>query len=155
MAISLSSPVSGSTISGFTSPTYTVSVDTPPNAWSKQWAVTAIGGTQAGVDTGSAASRPWTLTAYRPQSLKTLNAVDSTGVLRVVGFNVYGLLQRKGLTPLSGQASKTAQFRAEFSVPAGADSADQPNIKGGVSCFVGSLSQQSNGIADLLMTGVL
>jgi hypothetical protein len=72
-----------------------------------------------------------------------------------VGFNVYGLLQRKGMTPLSGQASKTAQFRAEFSVPAGADSADQPNIKGGVSCFIGSLNQQSNGVADLLMTGVL
>jgi len=155
MAISLTSPVSGSTITGFTSPTYTVAVDTAPNAWSKQWAVTAIGGTQTGVDTGSAASRPWTLTGYRPQSLKTLNAVDSTGVLRVVGFNVYGLLQRKGMTPLAGQASKTAQFRAEFSVPAGADSADQPNIKGAVSCFLGALAQQSNGISDLLMTGVL
>jgi hypothetical protein len=155
MGIALTSPVSGSTITGFSAHTYAVSVDTPPNAWSKQWAVTGIAGTQAGVDTGSAASRPWTLTGYRPQSLKTLNAVDSTGVLRVVGFNVYGFLQRKGLTPLAGQASKTAQYRAEFSVPAGADSADQPNIKGSVACFIGSLAQQSDGIANLLMTGVL
>jgi hypothetical protein len=155
MAISLTSPVTGSTITGFTSPTYTVSVDTPPNTWSKQWAVTAIGGTQASVDTGSAASRPWTLTAYRPQSLKTLNAIDATGVLRVVGFNTYGILQRKGMTPLAGQASKTALYRAEFSVPAGADSADQPNIKGAVSCFLGTLNQQSDGIANTLMNGVL
>lgn len=155
MAISLTSPVTGSTITGFTSPTYTVAVDTPPNAWSKQWAVTAIGGTQAGVDSGSAASRPWTLTAYRPQNLKTLNAVDSTGVLRTVGFNTYGFLERKGLTPLAGQASKTAQLRAEFSVPAGADSADQPNLKASVSSFLGSLAQQSDGIANTLMTGVL
>jgi hypothetical protein len=155
MAISLTSPITGSAITGFTAPTYTVAVDTPPNAWSKQWAVTAIGGTQAGVDTGSAASRPWTLTGYRPQTLKVLNAVDSTGVLRVVGFNTYGFLQRKGMTPLAGQASKTSQYRAEFSVPAGADSADVPNIKGATSCFIGSLAQQSDGIANLQITGVL
>lgn len=155
MSVSLSSPVSGSTITGFTSPTYTVAVDTPPNTWSKQWAVTAIGGTQASVDTGSAASRPWTLTGYRPQSLKTLNAVDSNGVVRAVGFNTYGILVRKGLTPLAGQASKTGQFRAEFSIPAGSDVADQPNVKAAVSFFIGSLSQQSSGIADMLLSGVL
>jgi hypothetical protein len=155
MSIALTSPITGSSITGFTSPTYTISTDTPPNTWSKQWAVTAIGGTQAGVDSGSAASRPWTLTAYRPQSLKTLNAVDATGVIRVVPFNTYGLLERKGLTPLSGQASKTGQMRAEFSIPAGADAADQPNIKGAVSCFIGALNQQSNGVADTLITGVL
>jgi hypothetical protein len=155
MAISLTSPITGAAVTGFTTPTYTISVDTPPNTWSKQWAVTAIGGTQTGADTSSAASRPWTLTAYRPASVKSLNAVDSTGVLRVVPFNTYGLLLRKGMTPLAGQASKTAQFRAEFAVPAGADSADIPNIKAAVSSFVGALSQQSAGIADTLATAVL
>jgi len=155
MAIAISSPVTGSTVPGFTSPTYTVAVDTPPNTWSKQWAVTAVGGMQSGVDTASSASRPFTLTAYRPQSLKTLNAVDVTGVVRSVGVNTYGLLLRKGMTPLSGQASRTGMFRAEFGVPAGADTADQPNIKAAVSAFIGALNQQSSGIADTLLTGVL
>lgn len=155
MAISLTSPITGAAVTGLTSPTYTVAVDTPPNTWSKQWAVTALGGTQTGVDASSSASRPFTLTAYRPQSLKTLNTVDSTGVVRVVGFNVYGLLVRKGMTPLAGQASKTAQLRSEFSIPAGADTADQPNINAAVSCTIGALWQQSDGIATTLRTGVL
>jgi hypothetical protein len=73
----------------------------------------------------------------------------------VIGFNTYGILMRKGLTPLTGQASKTSQLRAEMSIPAGADTADQPNIKAAVSCFVGSLYQQADGIAQTLMTGVL
>ena len=62
MAISLTSPITGAAVTGLTSPTYTVAVDTPPNTWSKQWAVTALGGTQTGVDTSSSASRPFTLT---------------------------------------------------------------------------------------------
>lgn len=155
MAISLTSPITGGTITGFTAPTYTHVADTPPNAWSKQNAVTAIGGTQAGVDTSSTASRPWTLTAYRPQSIRALNAVDGNNVLRVVPMNTYGLLQRKGMTPLAGQPAKTALFRAEFSIPAGSDTADQPNIKGATSCFIGALNQQCDGIANTLMTGVL
>lgn len=155
MAISLTSPITGSAITGFTAPTYTVASDTPPNAWSKQWAVTAIGGTQAGVDSASTASRPWTLTAYRPQNIRVLNAVDSNNQLRQVAMNEYGLLERKGMTPLAGQASKTALFRGSFAVPAGSDTADQANIKGAVSCFIGALNQQSNGIADTLITGVL
>jgi len=155
MAISLTSPITGGAITGFTSPTYTVAVDTPPNAWSRQHAVTGIGGTQAGVDTASTASRPWTLTAYRPQNIRVLNAVDANNQLRQVPLNEYGLLERKGMTPLAGQASKTALFRASFAVPAGADTADQANIKGAVSCFVGALSQQCSGIADTLITGVL
>jgi len=155
MAISLTSPISGSTITGFTSPTYTVSADTPPNAWSKQWAVTAIGGTQAGVDSGTAASRPWTLTAYRPQNIRTLNAVDANNVLRVVPYNTYGFRQRKGVTPLAGQASRIMPYTAEFAVPAGVDTADVANIKGATSCFLGALAQQSNGIADTQITGTL
>jgi hypothetical protein len=155
MSVSLTTPVTGAAVTGFTAPTYTVAVDTPPNTWSKQWAVTAIGGTQTGADTSSAASRPWTITAYRPSSIKTLNAIDTTGVLRVVGFNTYGVLTRKGMTPLAGQASRTAQMRSEFSIPAGADTADVPNIKAAVSSHIGVLNQQSAGLADTLATAVL
>lgn len=157
MAISLTSPLTGAAVTGFATPTFVLSVDTPPNTYSKQWAVTnQTGGTPiTSSDTSSAASRPWTITAYRPASVKTLNAVDSTGVLRVVGFNTYGILTRKGLTPLAGQASKTGQFRSEFSVPAGADTADVPNIKAAVSSHIGACWQQSAGIADTLASAVL
>jgi hypothetical protein len=154
MAISLST-ITGATVTGLTSPTYTVSADTPPNAWSKQWAITAIGGTQTGVDTSSSASRPWTLTFSRPQNVRQLNAVDSNNVLRSVPMNEYTVLGRKGLTPLAGQPAKTGLFRASFAVPAGSDTADVPNIKAAVSSFIGALSQQSDGLASTFVTGVL
>jgi hypothetical protein len=155
MTISLSSPVTGATVSGLTSPTYSVTVDQPPNSYSKQWYVSAIGGTQAGVDAASTASKPWTFTFTRPPVLKTLNAVDATGVIRQVGFNTYEYLMRKGLLPLTGQAVRISNWKASFPVLVGADTADAPNIRAATSSFVGVLNQQASGLADSLITGSL
>lgn len=154
MAISLTT-ITGAAVTGFTTPTYTVTADTPPNAWSKQWAVTAIGGTQAGVDSGATASRPWTMTFSRPQNVRQLNAVDGNNVLRSVPMNDYVVLGRKGLTPLAGQAAKTGIIRTTISVPAGADTADVANVKALISSTLGALAQQSSGLADTVLTGVL
>jgi hypothetical protein len=124
MSISLSSPVTGAAVSGLTSPTYSVAVDQPPNANSKQWYVSAIGGTQTSVDTSSTASKPWTFTFTRPATLKTLNVVDNTGVLRQVSYNTYEYLMRKGLLPLTGQAPRVSNWKSVFPVLVGADVAD-------------------------------
>jgi hypothetical protein len=153
MAISLSA-ITGAAITGLTSPTYTPTADVPPNAWSKQWSITAIGGTQTGVDTGASASRPWSITVSRPQNVRQLNAVDSNNVLRSVPMNTYVWIGRKGMTPLAGQPSKTNIHRYESSVPAGADVADIPNLKAANSCFLGALWQQAQGWVDLQTTGV-
>lgn len=156
MTVNVTSPVTGSAQTGFTSPTYTNVADTPPNAYSKQYAVTAIGGTQAGVDVASTTSRPFTVTCSRPQNLKVLSVVNPvTGQLGSVPTNDYGVWVRKGVTPLAGQASKTAFFKATLQVPAGADSADAPNIRAGLSLFIGSLNQVSSGLGDTLVSGVL
>lgn len=155
MAISLSSPVTGAAVTGLTTPTHSYVTDYPPNAWSKQFACNAIGGTQAGVDTGTSASKPWTLMAYRPQNIRVQSSVDANNVLRMVPMNEYGLVQRRGLYPLAGQPPKTAVFRASFAVPAGAELADTANLKSAVSSFIGALWQQSNGIYETLATGVL
>jgi len=154
MAISLTT-ITGASVSGLTSPTYDVTADVAPNPHSKQWAVTSIGGTQTGVDAGSTASRPWTLTFTRPQSVRQLNAIDNSGVLRTVPMNEYGFIGRKGMTPLTGQASKTSIWRFSASVPAGADTYDIPNLKAAGSSFVGALNQQISGFCDTMVTGVL
>lgn len=60
MAYSPSSPVTGGTQTGLTSPTYTLTADIAPSALGKQHAVTALGGTQTGVRTSSAAD-PFTV----------------------------------------------------------------------------------------------
>jgi hypothetical protein len=155
MSISLSSPVTGATVAGLTSPTYSVAADQAPNVLSKQWYVSAIGGTQTNVDASSSASKPWTFTFTRPAKMKTLNAVDNTGVVRNVGFNTYEYLMRRGFLPLSGQAVRTANWRASMPVPAGADTADAPNIRAAVSSFVGVLNQQASGLADSMIAGSL
>lgn len=155
MSISLTSPVTGAAVTGLTSPTYSVAVDQPPNPNSKQWYVSAIGGTQTGVDAGSTATKPWTFTFTRPSVLKALNAVDTNGVIRQVAFNTYEFLMRKGFIPLAGQAVRVSNWRAQFPVVVGSDTADAPNIRGGVSSFVGVLNQQASGLADSMITGSL
>ncbi len=155
MTISLSSPVTGAAVTGLTSPTYSVSVDQPPNPYSKQWYVSAIGGTQTGVDAASTASKPWTFTFTRPASLKSLNAVDTSGVIRTVGFNTYEYLMRRGFLPLAGQAVRVSNWKSVFPVLVGSDVADAPNIRAAVSSYCGVLNQQASGLADSMITGSL
>ncbi len=150
------SSVAGAPISGFTSPTYTFTKSaSAPNSFSSSYAVTAIGGTQAGVDTGSSPSRPWTWTLQRPPTLKQLNAVDASGVVRNVQMNQYDITYRKGLTVLAGQAPKTAVWRLSMPIPAGADTADVPNIKGMVSAFFGTGYDLADELVSTFTTGEL
>lgn len=156
MSFTLSSPVTGGAQTGLTSPTYTVSADTPPNSSGKQYAVTALGGTQAGVDTSSSPSRPFTVTLSRPANLRSLGAVDPvTGVLRAVPRNVYEIRTRKGVTPLAGQSAVPTQIVTTLSIPAGSDIADPANIRAALSLHIGTLNQISASIGDTLVTGVI
>lgn len=156
MAFTLTTPVTGGAQTGLTSPTYTISADTAPTSAGKQYAVTALGGTQSGVDTSSSPSRPFTVTLSRPTVLRTLSAVDPvTGVLRSVPRNVYTIRVRKGVTPLSGQAAVPMQIVTSIEVPAGADTADAPNVRAALSLMIGSLNQISASIGDTAVTGVI
>lgn len=156
MSLSVTSPVTGGAQTGFTSPTYTIAADTPPTSAGKQYAVTAIGGTQAGVDASSSPSRPFTITLSRPPVLRTLQAVDPvTGVLRSVPRNSYKILVRKGVTPLAGQAAANLFMTCTLDIPAGADTADAPNVRAALSLMIGSLNQISASIGDTLVTGVI
>lgn len=156
MSMSISSPVTGGAQTGLTSPTYTVATDTPPNAFSKQYAVTALGGTQAGVDTSSSASRPFTVTVARPAALRQLSPVDAvTGILRNVPRNTYKVITRKGVTPLSGQSAQVMLITTTIEVPAGADLADAPNVRAALSLHNGAIAQISAGMGDTAVSGVL
>lgn len=155
MTISITSPVTGAPVTGLTSPTYTFTADQPPNSWTKSWYVSSIGGTQTGSDTASTASKPWTFGFSRPGVLKTLNAVDVSGVIRQVGYNQYDYLMRRGFLPLAGQAVRVAPWRATFPILVGSDTADAANIRSAISSFAGVLYQQATGLADTFITGSL
>jgi hypothetical protein len=155
MAIALTSPITGTAQTGFTSPTYTIVADTAPDVNGKQWAVTALGGTQAGVTTHSVAS-PFTLMFARPRAFKSLGKPNpTTGLVKDVPRNSYKLIIRKGCTPLAGQPFTNALCRIEFDVPAGSDTADASNIRALASVAGGALNQLAAGTGDTLVSGIM
>lgn len=155
MAFSPSSPVTGAAQTGLTSPTYTLTVDTPPNSHSKQFAVTALGGTQTGVEAHSV-SNPFTVTMERPVAYKQLGQPNPvTGVVANVPRNRHVVRVRKGTRPLVGQNPVVSTVTTNIDTAAGADLADPMSIKAMLSCSFGVLSQQSQGIGDTTISGVL
>lgn len=155
MAFSPSSPVTGAAQTGLTSPTYTLTIDTPPNSHSKQFAVTALGGTQTGVEAHSV-SNPFTVTMERPVAYKQLGQPNPvTGVVANVPRNRHVVRVRKGTRPLVGQNPVVSSVTTNIDTAAGADLADPLSIKAMLSCAFGTLSQQSQGIGDTAISGVL
>lgn len=155
MAVNPTSPITGGAQTGFTAPTYTHVADVAPSINGKQVAVTALGGTQAGVTAGSVAS-PFTLTFVRPSSLRVLGQPNPvTGVISNVPNNQYKLITRKGVTPLAGQAIRTMVITSTIDVPAGSDTADIANVRAAISAHIGYLTQQSAGIGDTANSGVM
>lgn len=155
MAVTLTSPITGSAQTGLSSPTYTHVQDIAPDNNGKQYAVTALGGTQAGVTVHSVAS-PFTITVARPRVFRVLGKPNPiTGLVKEVPMNVYKVLVRKGVTPLTGQPFSIAWCRTEIAVPAGSDTVDPANIRAMLSAAFGAISQASAGIGDTAVSGVL
>lgn len=155
MAVSLSSPVTGGAQTGLTSPTYTLTADTPPVPNSKQWAVTALGGTQTGVE-AHAMSQPFTIAFFRPAVPKTIGSPNpATGVISNIPRNVSKIVVRKGVNVAADQAPVTALFTLTCDVPAGADVYDPESIRAALSLLFGSTTQIPSGIGDSVVNGVL
>lgn len=153
--ITLPASITGGAQTGFTTPGYTTTVDTPVDVNSKQVAVTAITGTQTGVDSHSVA-RPFTVAVSRPKQFQSLGKTNpTTGLIGSVPRNVYKLLVRKGVTPLAGQPSQVAIARCELEVPAGSDVADPANLRAMISALIGVLTSVSPGLGDTTINGVL
>jgi hypothetical protein len=151
---SISSPVTGGAQTGFTAPTYTMVVDTAPDVNGKQHAVTALGGTQAGVSIHSVSS-PFTATFIRPKAFKALDQVNPvTGKLPFVPKNAWMIIIRKGAVPLANQNPSSLVIRCEIAVPSGADLASPSELRAAISLLVGILNQQSAGIGDSLVSGL-
>lgn len=156
MAFGPSSPVTGATATGLTSPTYTLTADTyPGNGVGEQYAITTLGGTQTGVEAHSV-SKPFTLTMERPSQLRQLGTANpATGYISSVPFNVYKLRVRKGVEVASGQPAKIAMAELKISVPAGADLEDPESVRAMLSCLAGALWADSTGISDVPVDGIL
>lgn len=155
MTISVTSPITGAAQTGFTSPTYTLVADTAPSPNGKQWAVSALGGTQAGVTVHSVAA-PFTVSCFRPSVFKALGkASPTTGLISNVPNNTYKIITRKGVLPLAGQPYRNMVVTTVIEVPAGSDLASPSELRAGLSAHIGALSQQAAGIGDTTVSGVI
>lgn len=155
MPFTPSSPLTGGPMTGLTSPTYTLTSDTPPNAHSVQFAVTALGGTQTGVTTHSVSS-PFTLTAERPAQFKYLGTPNPvTGVVGNVPVNVTKIRTRKGVTPAANQAVRPAMIETKISVPAGAETYDTVNVRAMQSAHFGLCWAESSDIGAIPVDGIV
>lgn len=155
MPFAPSSPITGAAVTGLTSPTYTITVDVPPSMNGKQYAVTALGGTQSNVDTNTV-SKPFTISFFRPVVLKTLPQINPvTGVIKNIPMNQYKLITRKGAQPAVNQMIMVARITTIIEVPAGSDTYEPEELRALISAHFGTGWAQASGIADTVITGVL
>jgi hypothetical protein len=146
--------VTGTAITGLTSPTYTFVTDTAPAVTAKQWACTALGGTQTGASAHTVSS-PFTFTFFRAPTLRTIPSVNANGVIKNIPVNTYKALLRKGAVPALNQAPVVNSVEIKFNVHAGSDSQSPVEISAMMSCLVGLLTQNAQGISDTLKTGTI
>jgi len=155
MSFAPSSPVTGATVSGLTSPTYTLTTDVAPNINGKQYAVTALGGTQTSVDTNTV-SKPFSISFFRPPVLKVLpQANPVTGVIKNVPMNTYKLITRKGVLPAANQSAMVAKITTIIDIPAGADTYEAEDLRAMISAHFGVGWEQASGIAATVVSGII
>lgn len=155
MTWSLTTPITGAAQTGFTAPTYTLTADTASDVNGKQSAVSALGGTQTGVVAHSVAA-PFTIAFWRPKILKILGRTNPvTGLLPSVPLNTYKVITKKGVLPLAGQPYALARITSIVEVPSGSDAADPANLRAMFSAHIGALNQQSAGLGDTAISGIM
>lgn len=155
MAFTMNSPLPGAAVAGFTSPTWTLAVDSPPSPASKQWVVTYGGGTVPNVEYHSA-SKPFTIAVFRPQVMKTLGAPNpATGVIKSPPNNVYKVITRKGALCAANQVPSIARITTIFEIPAGVDTYEPDDVRALVSAHIGTLWVESSNIEVMVRTGMI
>lgn len=155
MSFAPASPITGAAVTGLTSPTYTHVADVAPNINGKQYAVTALGGTQTGVDVNSV-SKPFTISFFRPTVLRTLpQANPLTGIVKNVPINTYKLITRKGAAPAVNQSILVPKITTVIECPAGVDTYEPEEIRAMVSAHFGVGWAQADGISQTVLTGVI
>lgn len=156
MALTVTSPLVGATTSYLTNPTYTLVEDRAPDPQnSKQFAVSALGGTQTGVSI-STLNDPFTVTIVRPKSFKTLVVPSNGAPYQNVPKNTWKVITRKGLVFYGSSVTLKSPITltTEIPIPAGAETNDKVEIAAALSAHIGVLQQQLDNIVAAAASGV-
>lgn len=121
MSISLTSPVTGSAQTGFTSPTYTIESSQAADSNGKHWVVTALGGTQ-GSASANTVGFPFTFTAWIPKVFKSITPAlaNLTGFSKQVPKNEWVYKTTKGVSINGVGGMSQAEIITYVRIPVGA-----------------------------------
>jgi len=149
------SPVTGGAQTGLISPTYTIAADVVPSGKrGKSYVVTALGGTQTGVES-NVIGNPFQSSFFSPPSpvgTPTLSA--TTGQPVRVPHNVSQLVTRKGLEVAAGYRYP-GNITTNFNIPGGAEIKDPESVRAMLSLHIGLLNQLSASLGDSLIDGTV
>jgi len=161
MSFAPSSPVTGATVTGLTTPTYTFVEDQAPASNIRRFVVTTLGGTQTNVETHSISS-PFYLDVSRPVQIKTLPRASAlTGQYPQLPVNEFRVKLVKGATINGSIAGASAEtqiiFDLRMRVPTGVEltTNDPEELKAALSMLGGFIFSNANGLNDLVTTGLL
>lgn len=157
MAVALTSPITGAAQTGFTTPTYTIVADFAPDVNGKQYAVSALGGTQTGATAQTASDNPFTICYWKPKVVKILPSLNASGsgFVSRVPRNTHKLITRKGVGVMANQPKEVLLVTTDISLPAGSEGYSPAEIRAALSAHIGALSQVSAGLGDTVVTGVV
>lgn len=159
MSLNPSSPITGAAVTGLTSPTYTYTEDSTDQN-SRKFVVTALGGTQTGVEVHSIGS-PFFLQVSRQPQLKSLPKPNNLGIYPSIPVNEFRIKGVKGATvngSVAGVSSETlCTLDCRLRVPAGVELStnDPEELKALLSFLCGFMFSNASGIYDLASTGLL
>jgi len=155
MAFSPASPVTGAAISGFTSPTMTLALDIAPTPYGRQYAISALGGTQTGASPNSP-TLPYTVTMVRPTMLKSIAPIKTgSNQLTANNRNIWKMVFRKGAVLNANGTIGIAISHIDWDLPAGMEAFAAAELKTLISFQIGILWSNAQGIYDTLATGVM
>jgi hypothetical protein len=151
-----SSPVTGTSLSGLTTPTYTIVPDTAPGLNGKQWAVSALGGTQTGVAPNSVGA-PFTATYSRPTSFRTASdgVLSAQGIIADCPTNRFKRIVRKAVNVNDEGGSAIMWIETTYHVPVNSTIADPTGVKACMSFDGGLASQDYDDWFDAIHQGTL
>nr|WEU70909.1 MAG: hypothetical protein 2 [Hangzhou atkins-like virus 3] len=152
MAITLSGVVTGAAQTGLTTPTYTVAAAQAPTSFGKQFIVSALGGTQTGVETHSG-SNPFLINFIVPASYRGIQ-VNAIGAGTSRGYNTTKIRLLKGCVVDGVQNRRPLMIDVDVKVPPGADILDPESVRAALSFLIGVLNNQSSGYGDTVLQGV-
>lgn len=156
MVWSLTSPVAGAAISGLTSPTYTLAVDTAPSPFGKQYYVSALGGTQTGA-TAHSPTKPFTATLTRPQQVRTAAPArtNSNALVANVRNKWVMVIRKGGLVNASLAIPGLMVNRDEIDIAAGMEDSSPVEIAAFVSFKAGCWWNNAQAFSDSFRTGTI